>query len=344
MRSLLGFVVAALFFSATPALAASQPFDKWLEGLRAEAKKKKLGDKALSALEGLQPIPRVIELDRRQPEGTMTFEQYAARVVRQERIDEGRRLFAEHRELLEKVSAQHGVEPQVLVSLWGVETQFGTITGDYPVVGALATLAHDGRRAKFFRAQLFDALKIIDQGHITPDAMKGSWAGAMGQCQFMPGTFLAYAFDQDGDGRKDIWGTLPDVFGSSANYLRRSGWKRGGGWGQQVSLPDGFDPSLLGRNTRKTPAEWAALGVKGIDGAALKGNAPSSIIRPANRAERVYMVHGNFHVLLRWNRSEYFATAVSLLADAIAAPERPLAPIPPMTPAPAPAASGSTGG
>ena len=357
MRSLLALTTVALLAFANPAHAASQPFEKWLEGVRAEAKKKKLGDKALGALEGLQPIPRVIELDRKQPEGTMTFEQYASRVVRQERIDEGRRLFAEHKELLEKVSAQHGVEPQVLVALWGVETNFGTITGDYSVIGALATLAHDGRRAQFFRAQLFDALKIIDQGHITPEKMKGSWAGAMGQCQFMPGTFLPYAFDQDGDGRKDIWGTLPDVFGSSANYLKRIGWKRGAGWGQQVTLPEGFDASLMGREQMKTPAEWAALGVKGVEGAKLKGNGPASIIRPAGKAERVYMVHGNFSVLLRWNRSEYFATAVNLLADAIAAPERPLAPVPPLVPpasAPAPTstpatapttgAKGSTGG
>jgi membrane-bound lytic murein transglycosylase B len=309
-----------------PAHAASQPFAQWLEGLKKEARKKGLGDKALSALDGLEPIPRVIELDRKQPEGTMTFEQYLEKVVRPDRIAEGRLLRSEHKDLLEAVASQHGVDPEFMVALWGVETSFGRITGNYSVVAALATLAHDGRRSAMFRAQLFDALKIIDQGHITPDAMKGSWAGAMGQCQFMPGTFIAYAFDQDGDGRKDIWSTLPDVFGSTSNYLRRIGWKRGAGWGQEVVLPEGFDTALLGQNVRKSAAEWAELGVKAKDGGKLTAPAPASVLRPAKNSQKVYLVHGNYRALLKWNRSEYFATAVSLLADAIAAPEPPPVP------------------
>ena len=312
------FACAAVALSPSSASAAKEPFDAWVAELAKDAKKRGIGQKGLSALEGVAPIPKVIELDRKQPEGTMTFERYLQIVVKEERIKEGRRLRAEHAELLEKVAAQHGVDPEFIVALWGVETSFGTITGDYPVVASLATLAHDGRRAKMFRAQLLDALRIIDQGHVSASEMKGSWAGAMGQCQFMPGTFLAYAFDQDGDGRKDIWGTLPDVFGSAANYLKKIGWKRGTGWGVEVVLPKGFDEKLVGRNTRKSADEWAKLGVKAKDGGALKAPAPASIVRPGGKTDRVFMIWGNYRVLLNWNRSEYFATGVSLLAEEIA--------------------------
>ncbi len=325
-RSLLATVVTVAFAATSfalpsPAFAAKQPFDTWLQSFAKEAKKKGVGEKGLAALEGIEPIPKVIELDRKQPEGTMTFERYLQIVVKPERITDGRRLLAEHGALLEKVAAQHGVDPAFIVALWGVETSFGKITGDYSVVASLATLAHDGRRAKLFTAQLLSALKILDEGHISAEEMKGSWAGAMGQCQFMPGTFLAYAFDQDGDGRKDIWGTLPDVFGSTANYLKKIGWKRGTGWGVEVVLPEGFDAALIGRDTRKSAGEWEKLGVKAKDGSTLKASAPASIVRPGGKTDRVFMVWGNYRALLNWNRSEYFATGVSLLADEIAKPQ-----------------------
>lgn len=322
MRLLSALLVLALAVLSTPASAA-QPFAQWLQRLEKEAKQKGIGEKGLAALKGLEPIPRVIELDRRQPRSHMTFEEYFAKVVHEKRIDDGRRLLAEHRELVDAVADKHGVDPEFLVALWGVETNYGRITGDHPIVGSLATLAHEGRRASFFRKQLFAALQIIDEGHVSAADMKGSWAGAMGQCQFMPGTFLSYAIDHDGDGRKDIWSTQGDVFGSSANYLKRIKWKRGAGWGQEVQLPKGFDEALIGRKWKKPISAWTKLGVKGLSGEALKGDNEASLVRPGDKSERVFLVHGNYHVLLKWNRSEYFATVVSLLADAIAAEAAP---------------------
>lgn len=315
-------LLLALFVSAAPASAAPS-FEVWLKGVEREAKKKGIGKKGRAALTDLKPIPKVIELDRKQPESRMTFEDYFAKVVHAQRIADGKRLLAEHRALLDEVADKHGLDPEFLVALWGVETNYGRITGDYPIINALATLAHEGRRAKFFRAQLFEALRIIDQGHISAEEMKGSWAGAMGQCQFMPGTFNSYAVDHDGDGRKNIWTTQADVFGSSANYLRRIKWKRGAGWGQEVQLPPGFDPALVSRHLEKPVSEWAKLGVKSLDGKPLEGTHAASVVLPGGKSQRAFLIHGNYRVLLHWNRSEFFATVVSLLADAIAHEEAP---------------------
>jgi membrane-bound lytic murein transglycosylase B len=320
--SLQKLLVLCLTLLSAAAFAASTPFPRWVEALKKEARGQGISEKTLAVLDGLEPIPRVIELDRRQPEGTMTFEQYRDRVVTPGRIENGRRLYAEHRALLTEVADRYGVDPHFLVALWGVETHYGTVMGDFSIVGALATLAYDGRRPKLFRKQLLDALKILDKGYIEPERMKGSWAGAMGNCQFMPTTFLAYAVDHDGDGRRDLWGSLPDVFASSANYLKKSGWKRGVPWGFEVKLPEGFDEALLGRDTKKPAAGWRSLGITRADGAALaESKLPMSLVRPGRSSQKVYLVQGNYHVLLRWNRSEYFASVVSLLADAIVAPE-----------------------
>ncbi|RMF10923.1 MAG: lytic murein transglycosylase, partial [Alphaproteobacteria bacterium] len=200
--------------------AAEEDFAAWLAALRREAQAAGLSPATLeSALDGLAPIPRVIELDRRQPEFTQTFWAYLDRRVTPARIERGRALMARHASLLRKVAARYGVQPRFLVAFWGLESNFGTHTGSFPVIGALATLAYDTRRAGFFRAQLFDALRIVEAGDITPAAMRGSWAGAMGQMQFIPSTFVNYAVDFDRDGRRDLWHSLPDVFASAANYL-----------------------------------------------------------------------------------------------------------------------------
>ncbi len=318
-------LIAALIFSGSLATsplagAAAQPFGQWLEELRAEARERGISKKILeTALSDLEPIERVIELDRQQPEFTLTFQEYRERVVPQSRIDRGRRMMAEHRELLEEIGGEYGVQPRFIVALWGIETDFGRVTGGFPIIDSLATLAHDGRRSEYFRGELFNALQILDEGHITVDEMKGSWAGAMGQSQFMPSSFLNFAVDYTGDGRRDIWHTREDVFASAANYLARSGWRDDMTWGRQVRLPDGFDPNLAGLDHRKRIGQWQELGVRRADGSNLPGRQlmASIIIPDENDPETAFMVYENFRTTLKWNRSNYFALAVGLLSDAI---------------------------
>lgn len=211
----------------------SQPFDVWLAELKQEALAAGIHTSTVeAALSDIAPLPQVIELDRKQPETTQTQEEYLERVVTQTRIDRASELLSEHRALLDQVSEKYGVPPEVIVALWGIETNFGDRMGEYHVVESLATLAYDGRRSDFFRGEVMNALHIIDGDHIRADEMLGSWAGAMGQCQFMPSSYLRYAVDENGDGKRDIWETQADVFASIANYLRENGWKQGENWGQ----------------------------------------------------------------------------------------------------------------
>lgn len=297
--------------------AQTQPFAQWLDGLRQEAAAQGIHQATLdSALASIQPIPRVIELDRKQPEFTLTFRQYMDRVVPQARVDKGRAKLAENRALLEKIGAAYGVQPRFIVAFWGIETDFGRQTGGFEVIPALATLAYDGRRSAYFRKELLNALKIVDEGHIKADDMVGSWAGAMGQCQFMPSSFLKFAVDSNGDGRKDIWTTPADVFASAANYLSRSGWKDDQTWGRPVRLPKGFDPALADLKVRKGLNEWQRLGVRRADGRDLpRRDLPASVVFTEGPGSAAYVVYDNFGAILKWNRSIYFAVAVGSLAD-----------------------------
>ena len=309
-------LLGLLAFADRPAVAAD--FDAWLTKLRAEALSKGIAAATLDhALAGIQPIPRVIELDRRQPEFTLTFAQYMKRVVNQRRIDKGRALLVTHQALLAEVSQKYNVQPRFIVALWGIETDFGRITGGFPVIAALATLAFDGRRSAFFRKELILALKIIDAGHIKSADMKGSWAGAMGQNQFMPSSFHNFAVDHDGNGRKDIWGTLPDVFASIANYLSKSGWRGDQTWGRKIALPDGIGRGDIGRKRRQFIAEWQAQGVRRDTGADLPTRQlKAAVVAPDRKSIKpAYLVYNNYNVILKWNRSDYFATAVGILSD-----------------------------
>ncbi len=296
-------------------------FDAWLETFRADARSRGISDETLRVLDGLQPIPRVIELDRRQPEGTLSFARYLRHILGGDRIQYGRRMMAEEAPLLTEVSERYGVPAHVLAALWGIESSYGRNTGGFPVVGALATLAWEGRRAAFFRSELLHALRILEEGHTTPAKMVGSWAGAMGQCQFMPSSFVRWAVDHDGDGRRDIWETRADIFASTANYLVKNGWKRGQRWGRRVELPDDLDPALVGLKVKKPLSEWDALGVR-LPGGGRLPEVPmeASLIRPGGPKGPAYLVYDNFRVLLHWNRSLYFATAVGLLSDRLRAP------------------------
>lgn len=228
-------------------------------------------------------------------------------------------MLAEHGELLRSVGKRYGMPPELLAAVWGIESNYGRTQGDFAVVQALATLAYDGRRASLFHRELLNALRILDQGHVQVGAMKGSWAGAMGQLQFMPTTFLSYAKDGDGDGRKDIWGSAADALESAANYMS-SNWQPGLRWGRQVSVRPAFNLSLAGLNRTRTLAQWQALGVRLPGGAALpRDNVRAAIVFPGKDArEPAFLVYQNYRVLLRWNRSNFFALAVGHLADRIA--------------------------
>ena len=297
----------------------AESFAEWREGVRAEALN--LGISAAifdAAFADVEPIPRVIELDRSQPEVTLTFAEYLERVVPESRVAQGRELLAKHRELLEPIGREFGVPPRFIVALWGIETSFGKYLGGFPVIASLATLAHDGRRSAYFRQELLHALRILEDGHITPEAMMGSWAGAMGQSQFMPSSFVRYAVDYDGDGKRDIWGTQADVFASAANYLAQAGWRTGETWGRRVELPAGFDHALVGLEEKKSLTEWQALGLRRADGSDLPQVAISgSVVLPGGEEGPAYLVYDNYRTIMRWNRSYYFATSVGLLADRI---------------------------
>jgi membrane-bound lytic murein transglycosylase B len=302
------------------ARAAQRSFDAWLQDVRAEALAARISSATLdAALAGLAPLDQVIARDREQPEFTLDFRSYLTRVASPSRIEEGQRVLTEHGDLLQNVWQRYGMPPELLAAVWGIESNYGRTQGEYGVVQALATLAYDGRRGVMFRRELLNALRILDQGHVELDAMKGSWAGAMGQLQFMPSTFIDYAKDGDGDGRKDIWGSAADALESAANYMSAN-WRPGLRWGRQVRVPERFDASLAGLERSRTLAQWHALGVRLPDGEALpRENLRASVIIPDNGArEPAFLVYQNFRALLRWNRSHFFALAVGHLADRIA--------------------------
>jgi membrane-bound lytic murein transglycosylase B len=312
-------LAALLLLPVLPASAAEAlEFSDWLSAFRSEAAGLGISANTLeTALDPVnEPLPRVLELDRSQPEFTQTFSAYMNNRISNARIRRGQELLQEHRELFARMEREYGVQPQYLMSFWALESNFGSVTGGFSVINALATLAWDPRRAEMFRSELVNALRIIDQGHIPAAQMSGSWAGAMGQCQFMPSTFANYAVDGDGDGRIDIWNSLPDVFASAANYLARSGWKAGERWGREVRLPADFDYSLSGPNLRKTVTEWAQLGVTRADGTALgSSDIEGSVILPAGAAGPAFLGYSNFHTTMVWNRSAFYALSVGHLAD-----------------------------
>lgn len=320
---LLGLGGCALPSAAQPSAAAlsvdqSADFAAWLGALRSEAASEGISAATLdAAFAGVSaPLPRVLELDRSQPEFVQTFSGYMKNRLSDARIRRGREMLELHRDLFSDIEQRYGVQPQYLVAFWALESNFGDYTGGFSVINALATLAFDERRAAFFRGELLTALRIIDAGHISSGAMTGSWAGAMGQCQFMPSTFAGYAVDGDGDGRIDIWQSLPDVMHSAANYLSRAGWRSGERWGREVVLPAGFDFALAGTGVRRTVSEWAALGVLRADGSALgQADLEASVILPAGAAGPAFLGYNNFRTTMVWNRSTFYAISVGHLAD-----------------------------
>tara|TARA_B100001123_G_scaffold148320_1_gene171769 strand:+ start:355 stop:1314 length:960 start_codon:yes stop_codon:yes gene_type:complete len=298
---------------------ALEPFPQWLEQFKQHAITQGISPQIVAeSLNGLTPDEQVIALDQKQPESTKTFTQYLGDVVNANRIRKGREMMATYRPLLNEIGSAYGVQPRFIVALWGIETNYGGYTGNMSVINSLATLAWEGRRRDFFTEELLNALRIVQQGHITAAAMDGSWAGAMGQCQFMPSSFLNFAVDYNRNGRKNIWGELPDVFASIANYLKQSGWSDELTWGRAVQLPRNFDPKLTDGKTYLSLAEWQRLGVRKADGSALPNRSlEAALTLPGKPHEQAYIIYRNYDVLLKWNRSRYFATAVGTLSDAL---------------------------
>ncbi|WP_104399243.1 lytic murein transglycosylase [Vibrio penaeicida] len=316
-------LVALLGLGLSHVAIAQPDFDEYVTGLKAEALEKGISQSIIDkAFENVTYKPRAVKADRNQPEKKLTLDEYIPRAVPNWKVKQAKALYNKHYTELKRIGDEYGVQPRFIVALWGVESNFGKLTGGYSVIDALTTLSFDGRREAFFRKETMAALTILDQGHILPHKMKGSWAGAMGQCQFMPSSFLAYAADGNNDGKKDIWNTKSDVFASTANYLSQSGWDDKYTWGRQVTVPTGFDMNLEGRQKAKakTLAEWNKLGVTRINGKALpqpKEDIDAWLIMPDDENGRAYLIYNNYQVLMKWNRSYYFGIAVSHLADKI---------------------------
>jgi membrane-bound lytic murein transglycosylase B len=324
MARLFQFITAAFISMAiVPFNAHSSDFQEWLDELRFDAHERGISDKIFdAALSNAKPIKRVIELDRSQPEFTMTFEEYLSKIVSKNRAKKAAQKLVEHDTILTEIAKKYGVQKRFIVTFWGVETNFGQYLGSFNVPHALATLAHDGRRSDYFRKELLNALQILQEGHIAPSSMKGSWAGAMGQSQFMPSSFLSYAVDYDGDGKRDIWSTKHDVFASTAYYLKQAGWNNQMTWGRRVSLPQNFNlngesaATLADKRVKRNLQFWAAAGVRAADGGPLPKVDPSArLIMPSGSNGPAFLVYSNFDSILDWNRSNYYALAIGHLSD-----------------------------
>lgn len=294
-------------------------FSQYLLALKDEAKSKGFSAELVdSAFSDIKFRPTVVKSDKNQPERKITLDSYLATRVPDWKVKQAVSLYNENKSLLDAIAKQYGVQARFIVALWGNESNFGKIQGNYSVLSALASLAFEGRREKLFKDNFFAALHILSEGHAEIDAFKGSWAGAMGQTQFMPISFLNYAVDYDGDGRKDIWNTKADVFASIANYLSLEGWNDAGTWGRQVKLTQPVSVSGLSKANMKPLSYWHNNGVRRFDGRTLPSvNVKASLIMPDGESGRVYLVYDNFHTLMKWNRSSYFGVSVGYLSERI---------------------------
>lgn len=300
---------------------ARQSFDRFVEGVRNDARRSGISQATLArAFANVRPNQRVIELDRRQAEGGLAWEDYRDRImVSPTRVQNGRRNYAENIELLRRIEARYRVSPRVIVAIWGVETNFGGNTGGFGVIEALATLGWEGRRASYFRAELLSALRILEGGHIAPERMRGSWAGAMGQPQFMPSNFERLAVDFDGDGRRDIWDSKADALASIANYFARNGWREGEPWGREALPPPGFSLNGADTESRRSLRDFARMGWRNADGSALpNADIETAIVVPSRGAGQVFLGHHNLRVIRRYNSPVNYGLAVGLLSDRLA--------------------------
>jgi lytic murein transglycosylase len=308
---------AALGLMLTAPPVSADEFPACLARLRAQAVQRGIAPATFDTHAArLQPDLSVLELLDTQPEFTTPVWDYLAALVDDERVDDGRAMLERWRDVLQKVEKRYGVDPATVVAVWGVESNYGRSLGKRPLLISLGTLACMGRRQNYFRGEFLDLLKIIDEGHIPPERLTGSWAGAFGQTQFMPSTFLRLAADFDGDGRRDLVDNAADALASTANFLRRGGWKSGETWGFEVRLPAGFDTSLAGRRNKRPMSTWAARGVKLADGGPLPDGGPDrALVLPAGAKGPAFLTGKNFDVIYGYNAAESYALAIAHLSD-----------------------------
>ena len=319
-NSLMILRVVALFaglccLSLTPAQGGE--FSQCIAGLQDRARMEHLPAWVVDdVMAKLQPQPRVIELDRAQPEFIQTFADYLNRRVTPERIEQGRRLLNDYAQFLAEMTSRYGVPGRYLISFWGLETNFGANLGAMPTLDSLATLACDQRRSDYFAGELITALRLLNRESLAPEEMRGSWAGAIGHTQFMPSAYYKYAIDGDHDGHINLWNSKRDALASAANFLANLGWVRGARWGREVLLPDDFPYAQTGLANRQPLSYWADLGVTLVDKHRLpEADLQASILLPAGHTGPAFLVYSNFNVIMKWNRSEFYGLSVGLLAD-----------------------------
>lgn len=323
--------LAALLVSAWTVLLVSSPsmatetstpqtFAQCKAQLHTKALTEGIDEKVVTAaLKDIEHDANVIKYDRRQPEFSESFASYFNKRVNQWRVDKGRAMRKTHNKLLLELQAKYGIPPHYLISFWGLETNFGAYKGKMSIIRSLTTLACDQRRSAFFTEELMLALKLAQKEQLDTKQMLGSWAGAMGHTQFMPSAYLKYAIDGDGDGKVDLWNSIPDALTSAANFLQNLGWKRGFKWGREVSLGDDFGYHVSGIDQNKSLNDWSIAGVRRTNGKAMpKSDIAASLLVPSGHKGPAFLVYDNFHVIMRWNRSQFYAIAVGRLADRIA--------------------------
>ncbi|MEO8529947.1 MAG: lytic murein transglycosylase [Deltaproteobacteria bacterium] len=314
-------LVLTLVATMSPIVSHADPKDDafaiWLDAFKTRALTTGISAEVLEqAFAGVSYDPKVIEKDRNQTEFSKPIWEYLTKAVSDDRIRDGAKALKDNAALLAKIENTYGVDAQIVTAIWSLESANGRVRGDFPVFEALSTLAFDARRADLFSAQLMVALQIVQEGDASVAEMKGSWAGAMGHTQFMPISYLAYAQDFDGDGRRNIWGDDPtDALASTAAYLARHGWKHGQPWGYEVTLPKGFDYAQSSEAVRKTPADWKALGIARPDGAALTGDGMASVLLPASAEGVAFLIFDNFHAIEAYNTADAYVIAVGHLGD-----------------------------
>lgn len=313
------FIFFILISLPSAIYAADSDFKIWLECFKKEAIAQKISRSTVDmALNNIRALPTVVKQKNNQPEVQKTLEQYLNDAINEYRIRKGKKLLRQHQPLLDNIYQKYAVAPHYIVALWAMESDFGRITGKTPVIQALVTLAWRGRRSNYFRQELLNALHIIDKGLIPLTSMRGSWAGAMGQVQFMPSTFLSFAVDGNNDGLIDLWNTEADCLCSAANYLAKLGWKGQQLWGREVQLPPGFTSEQIKFKQQMKLTRWHKLRIRKVDGTDLPHSAMlASLVQPDGSTGRSFLVYNNYRTILKWNRSHKFAIAVGLLANFI---------------------------
>lgn len=307
-----------LFFSQLSLAHPMIPWPAWVAQLKEEAVSEgispSLFDRLFANIPG--PSQKIIGLMRSQPEHRLTYPQYLRTRAGGGRIPMGQRKYQQYRQVLNNIGQRYGVDPCVIVALWGMESSYGNFMGDFPTIQALATLAYDSSRPDVFRQELLDALHMVNDGQVTVEQFKGEWAGASGQCQFLPSSWYKYAVDYDGNGRKDIWGSVPDVLASIANYLKGHGWQAGQPRAIAVQLPPGFNADYVQTRQVKSLSDWAAMGIRQINGQPLPNkNLNAFLVHPDGGP--VWLALNNFKTLLAYNNSIYYAGTVGYMADQI---------------------------